>query len=80
MTDLERVQFEIWLRKKPKSIQKLAKEYPPDITYGLNNDGDDYQIYAYGEDGTVSVVRIRNGKGIWRVFGVDPKKLTRKEK
>lgn len=70
-------EFEKWLSTRPKIIQEMGSKYPPNIDYGMNNDGDVYRIFSYFENGTVSVLRYGCGINLpmWKVAGVDPVNL-----
>lgn len=61
--------------QRPPVIQDLGRRFPPDVDYGMNQDGDVYRIYSYSENGTVTVTRFMRGCPIWNVFGVDPANL-----
>lgn len=67
--------FEEWLATRPPVIQDLGSRFPPDVDYGMNQDGDVYRIYSYNENGTVTVTRFMQGCPVWNVFGVDPAQL-----
>jgi len=70
--------FKDWLAERPKVIQDLARDYPPDELYHLSSSGHRVTIASYSEDGTVTV----NVSGQFNavtfersVFGIDPKDL-----
>lgn len=44
-------EFRSWLRKQPKSVQRLAKKYPPDTM--IRCDGKTAYLLSYGEDGSL---------------------------
>lgn len=67
-----------WLEEKPQAIRDMVAKIPPDRLYRIKPDGKRVCIYAYAENGTVSV--IVSGKynlvAMDRlVFGVKPEDL-----
>lgn len=68
--------FETWVASRPPKIQEMIRKYPPRTPYRLNDDDDEYYIYSYSEDGTVTLTRVCDGVPLWNVFGVDPAGLT----
>jgi hypothetical protein len=58
MEKTELDQFRAWIAKQPKIIQNLAAEYPPTNSYGVQDDGWEYKIRGYAEDGEVLMSHI----------------------
>lgn len=50
-----RATFDAWLSSRPKAIQDLAAQLPPDRLYLLKKAGHRCTIHSYSEDGTVTV-------------------------
>ena len=56
-------EFERWLQPRPRIIQEMARNYPPDVEYVIADDapyaiscpGTIVSIAAYCEDGTIRV-------------------------
>ncbi len=74
-------EYKTWLAERPKFIQDLASEYPPDFVYYLDPPGQYVGMYSYSEDGTVTVIAPVEWNP-WmpvahQVFGIDPKNLRR---
>lgn len=60
-----------WLRTRPKTVQDLAAQLPPDCLYRLKETGQPVTIRSYLEDGTVTV-NVPDG---YYVFGITPDDL-----
>ena len=79
MTKKELKEWNKWLATRPKIIQKLAKQLPPDKLYKLKSTGHIVTLYSYDENGTVkvNVTRDLNPRVLFerQVFGLKPKDL-----
>ena len=51
--DLDQELWKQWLLKRPKIIQKMATEHPPNILYPL--DGHKAVIHTYNQQGTITM-------------------------
>jgi hypothetical protein len=77
-----------WITSRPKIIQELAEQFSPEYLYTLKTTGSRVYIYAYNEDGTMTVDvdptynadRIVDTMFPRRVFGIKREDLERIEK
>lgn len=66
--------LEEWLEGRPEHIKDMARAYPPWKLYRMKDTGQRVPIYAYHENGTVTVMVLAEYN--WcsferRVFGID---------
>jgi len=73
--EINKKQWNDWVKTRPKVIQKLCERFPPDKLYQILGHGHRATIYSYEEDGTMTV----NVTGEYnlvvcdrQVFGVKP--------
>lgn len=77
-----------WYKTRPKVIQKLIRQFPPDCTVRLVKTGQFGTPYSYFEDGTLSAVidahrsfseggcvSVFGPEEDYRVFGLKPEDL-----
>lgn len=73
--------FKQWLKGRPPVIRRLVAKFPPYALYRLKESHHIVSLYAYWEDGTMSVLVTKdlNPKIGFerRVFGIKPKDLER---
>lgn len=67
-----------WLAERPQAIKDLVAKLPPDRLYRLKTTGHRVFLYAYSEDGTVTVAVTGQFNALpfeRRVFGIAPEDL-----
>ena len=70
--------YEEWVKSRPKKIQRMIKQLPPNQEYVLKGQEElgTYQPLAYSEDGTVRCLKTDWLGMQYQVFGMNPKDLT----
>ena len=49
-----------WVLERPKQIQTMCQQYPPDKLYQMKSTGRYVLLHSYNEDNTVDVLVLRN--------------------
>lgn len=55
-TPEQQKEWEEWLADKDDNIRQMAAKKPPELLYRMKSTGKRVIIYAYGEDGTATVI------------------------
>lgn len=76
MSEAQAVKWRDWVATRPDLIRQMCDQYPPDRLYRLKSSGHRVTVYSYSEDGTVTVLVMRQWNNPLaferRVFGIDP--------
>lgn len=78
-TKKQKKDWDAWVATRPKVIQDLARQYPPNRLYRLAPTGQRAILVSYCENGTVTVAITGQYNLVVfsrRVFGVNPSDLT----
>lgn len=73
--ELDEAKWNEWVSARPKNVQKLCRQFPPDRLYRLKPAGHRVTIFSYSENGTISVLVSGDYNAVLferRVFGIDP--------
>lgn len=71
-------QWDEWVKTRPKSVQKLARKFPPNKLYRIKPKGQRVTIHSYSEDGTLTVNVTGEYNAVVfdrQVFGMKPRDL-----
>ena len=76
--EINQTEWDAWVASRPESVRRLCQRLPPDRLYRLKTSGHRVTLYAYCEDGTVTVFVGGDYNALSferKVFGIKPDNL-----
>ena len=79
ITEMDQGAWDEWVKTRPKIVQDLCEQFPPDRLYQLYGTGHRVTIHSYSEDGTMTVIVSGEYNLVTferRVFDIKPEEIT----